>query len=482
MLFNSIEFLFFFPLVTLLYFLLPYKCRWALLLLASCVFYIFFKVIYILILFFTIIVDYFAGILIEQAKSKKRKKLFLLMSLIANIGVLSVFKYYNFFNGNITGLLHFLGYHNPIPYLNILLPIGLSFHTFQAMSYTIEVYRGHKAERNLGIYALYVMFYPQLVAGPIERPQNIIYQFYEKHKFNYEDARDGLLQMLWGFIKKCVIADRLALIVNPIFHNVYDYSGAPLLIASVFFTFQVYCDFSGYSDIAIGAARVMGFRLMKNFDRPLASKSITEVWRRWHISLSSWIHDYLFTPLAVSFRNLGLLGLILASTVSFTLIGLWHGASWNFVFYGFLQSIFICYELVTKKIRKSISRKVPSSIYKSLSILITFSAFCFSNIFFRAKTFNDAVFVIKHLFIQNGKIFDLLGAFTGVGISAGIIELSFLFIILLIIIEFFNFEFHLVTLLKRQPLLVRWSVYYSAIVFLALFGVFEDRQFIYFQF
>jgi alginate O-acetyltransferase complex protein AlgI len=239
MLFNSWEFLIFFPIVTLLYFLLPQKYRWVMLLLASCFFYIFFKAIYILILFFTIIVDYAAGILIEKAENKRKKRLFLIMSLVANIGVLAIFKYYNFINGNVSGLVRVLGYTNPIPYMKILLPIGLSFHTFQAMSYTIEVYRGNfKAERHLGIYSLYVMFYPQLVAGPIERPQNIIHQFYEKHEFNYEDAKFGLLQMLWGFIKKCVIADRLALVVSPVFADVHHYSGAPLIWLRSFLLFR----------------------------------------------------------------------------------------------------------------------------------------------------------------------------------------------------------------------------------------------------
>jgi alginate O-acetyltransferase complex protein AlgI len=398
MLFNSFEFLLFFPIVTLLYFLVPHKYRWSLLLLASCIFYIFFKVIYILILFFTIIIDYWAGLLIEKSETPRKKKMFLVMSLVANIGVLAVFKYYNFLNGNLSGLIGLFGRTNPIPYLHILLPIGLSFHTFQAMSYTIEVYRGNQnAERNLGIYSLYVMFYPQLVAGPIERPQHIIHQFYEKHEFNYEEAKNGLLQMLWGFIKKCVIADRLALIVSPVFGHVHTHSGASFIVASVLFTFQVYCDFSGYSDIALGAARVMGFRLMKNFDRPLSAATISELWRRWHISLSSWIHDYLFSPLIIRFREAGTWGIIFATVLTFSLIGLWHGASWNFVFYGFLQSVFICYEFLTKKQRKYISQKMPALLYSRLSIFLTFSVFTLSNIFFRANSFSDAVYIIRHL-------------------------------------------------------------------------------------
>ena len=258
MLFNSFQFVFFFIAITLLYFILPHKYRWFLLLAGSCYFYMAFVPIYILILGFTIVIDYFAGIFLEDA-SGKRKKWFLVASLFANIGVLAVFKYYNFLNENLTILLSGLGKSNPIPYLSILLPIGLSFHTFQAMSYTIEVYRGHqKAERNFGIYALYVMFYPQLVAGPIERPQNLLHQFYEKHSFEIDRVVSGLKIILWGFFKKLVIADRLALYVNAAYNNADHHSGQTLILATIFFAFQIYCDFSGYSDIAIGSARLTG--------------------------------------------------------------------------------------------------------------------------------------------------------------------------------------------------------------------------------
>ncbi len=230
MLFNSLQFCAFFIVVSALYFLLPHKYRWFLLLMASCYFYMVFVPVYILILGFTIVIDYFAGIYIEQSGGKKRK-LFLIASLIANIGVLAVFKYYNFINDNITALVHGVGWTNPIPYLSILLPVGLSFHTFQAMSYTIEVYRGNqKAERHFGIYSLYVMFYPQLVAGPIERPQNLLHQFYEKHSFEYQRVSDGLKMMLWGLFKKLVIADRLAIYVNSVYGNPDLHSGISLLL------------------------------------------------------------------------------------------------------------------------------------------------------------------------------------------------------------------------------------------------------------
>ncbi|MBP6732540.1 MAG: MBOAT family protein, partial [Chitinophagales bacterium] len=276
MLFNSLPFLIFFPVVTVLYFLLPYKRRILMLLAASCFFYMFFKPVYILILFFTIIIDYYAGILIENATGPRRK-FYLSWSLVANVAVLAIFKYFNFINGNIEVMLNSFGVANPIPYLQILLPIGLSFHTFQAMSYTIEVYRGNqKSERNFLTYALYVMYYPQLVAGPIERPQNVLHQFYEEHNFDYNRTISGLKQMLWGLFKKMVVADRLAMFVDVVFNDPNNYHGFPVIWAILFFTFQIYCDFSGYSDIALGASRIMGINLMVNFNLPYISTSIKE--------------------------------------------------------------------------------------------------------------------------------------------------------------------------------------------------------------
>jgi alginate O-acetyltransferase complex protein AlgI len=390
-LFNSIEFLIFFPVVTILYFVLPHKYRWFMLLVASCIFYAFFKAIYLLILVFTIIIDYYAGIWIEQAETKRKKKRFLVLSLIANIGVLAVFKYYNFLNSNIEGILSFFGYHNPVPYLKILLPIGLSFHTFQAMSYTIEIYRGNqKAEKHFGIYALYVMYYPQLVAGPIERPQNVLHQYHEKHSFDFDNVVKGLNMMAWGFFKKIVVADRLAVYVNEVYKDIPNATSASALIAVIFFSIQIYCDFSGYSNIAIGASKVMGIDLMANFDRPFLSRNITEFWRRWHISLSTWFNDYLYTPLAINMRNLGKLAIALALFITFFISGLWHGAGWTFIVYGCIHGIALIYEFLTKKLRKRAAKKIPSIIYDNVSILLTFCFVSFSWIFFRSPTFDHA--------------------------------------------------------------------------------------------
>jgi len=249
--------------------------------------------------------------------------------------------------------------------MHIILPIGLSFHTFQAMSYTIEVYRrNQKAERHFGIYALYVMFYPQLVAGPIERPQNLLHQFREEHHFDYTRVTSGLKLMLWGMFKKVVIADNLSTFVTQVYDSPHNFSGLPLIVATLFFSIQLYCDFSGYSDIAVGSAQVMGFTLMKNFDRPFFSASISELWRRWHISLSTWLRDYLYTPISVVTRNWEKWGIVFSLIVTFVLAGLWHGADWKFVVFGFLHGIALAYEFLTRKTRKKISKKVPSYIYQ----------------------------------------------------------------------------------------------------------------------
>lgn len=395
MLFNSIEFLFFFIAVTALYFILPYKWRWLLLLSASCFFYMYFKPIYILILAFTIVIDYWAGILIENEQDQTRKKRFLIISLVSNIGVLAVFKYYNFLNANITVLSDFLHINNKIPYLHILLPIGLSFHTFQAMSYTFEVYYGRqKAERHFGIYALYVMFYPQLVAGPIERPQNILHQFHEKKRFIYADAVAGLNLIAYGLFKKIVVADRLAIYVNQVYSDLSNASSVSVFLAAVFFSFQIYCDFSGYSDIARGTAKVMGYDLMLNFNRPYSATSIGEFWSKWHISLSTWFRDYLYIPLGGNrvskwkwLRNLAIV---------FLLSGLWHGANWTFLIWGALHASYLIFAILTEQQRSKMSL-LPASVKRIWDQLVVFVLVTFAWIFFRAETFTKAEAVLNKL-------------------------------------------------------------------------------------
>ncbi len=478
MLFNSLHFVFFFIVISIAYYKIPHSARWMLLLAASCYFYMAFIPIFILILVFTIIIDYLAGIFIEKEHGK-RKKFFLICSLVANIGVLAVFKYYNFLNENITFLIQGFHLSNPVPYLSIILPIGLSFHTFQAMSYTIEVYRGNqKAEKHFGIYALYVMFYPQLVAGPIERPQNILHQLKKPVSFDEERFTSGLQIMVWGFFKKVVIADRLAVLVNIVYANPSQYSGLTNAVAALFFSFQIYCDFSGYSDIAIGAAKTLGIDLMKNFNRPYLSKSITEFWQRWHISLSSWFRDYLYIPLGGNRK--GKFSAMRNMFIVFLLSGLWHGANWTFVIWGSIHGILVLFERITN-IHKI---KTNNRIVSFLRIGVTFFFVSCAWVFFRAESFGDAISVFKSI-IMNFHI-------NKISIGECILLLtndnsSFSHFLVCIFVTALMILIEIRTSITFKPVLSGNSkyqfVFYSCIVFLIMFlGYFKSNAFIYFQF
>jgi alginate O-acetyltransferase complex protein AlgI len=480
MLFNSFHFLLYFIVVTALYFAVPYKCRWMLLLSGSCYFYMAFVPLYILILGFTIIIDYIAAIYIEDAIGRRRK-LFLIFSIIANVGVLCVFKYYNFINTNFSFLLQNFGLPNPIPYLHILLPIGLSFHTFQAMSYTIEVYRGHqKAERHFGIYSLYVMFYPQLVAGPIERPQNLLHQFREKYDFDYDRVTSGLRLMLWGLFKKIVIADRLAIVVDRVYDHPGDYSSHSLIIATIFFAFEIFCDFSGYSDIAIGTARVMGFKLMTNFNAPYQAKTISEFWSRWHISLSTWFKDYLYIPLGGN--RVTIPRWYLNLFIVFLISGLWHGAQWTFIIWGSLHGFYLVFALITKQGREKINSSLFLNRIPFLAQLSTFFFVALAWIFFRAKDVETAFFIVKKIIVEAPDFMTGKFKFQPLGLSKGNLVLCVLLILLLETVHYLQRNNNLSSIFLRQPIYLRWLVYYGTVLTIIFFGVFEQRQFIYFQF
>jgi D-alanyl-lipoteichoic acid acyltransferase DltB (MBOAT superfamily) len=450
------------------------------LLAASCIFYMAFIPKYILILAFTIIIDYIAGIMIEKAAGRKRK-IFLVVSIISNVGILAFFKYYNFFIDNISDIFHFLDLNAAIPALKIILPIGLSFHTFQAMSYTIEVYMGRqKAEKNFGVYALYVMFFPQLVAGPIERPQNLLHQFYEKHDFNYNNAVSGLRMMLWGFFLKIVVADRLAIFVNDIYNHAANYSGLPLLLSTYFFAFQIYGDFAGYSFIAIGAAKVMGFKLMDNFKRPYFSQSISEFWKRWHISLSSWFKDYLYIPMGGNRvkKSRWLMNLFIVFLVS----GFWHGAGWNFIIWGSLHGFYLIFSILTENFRNSFVgfiklTKFPK-LHKAIKILITFNLVSFSWIFFRANSLSDAMHIITHLFSGFLSAYNYL---IQISILKDIL-LGLFAVLFMEMIHIIQEKISITQFINNKHMAIRWAIYFIMIFGILLFGVFEEMPFIYFQF
>jgi D-alanyl-lipoteichoic acid acyltransferase DltB (MBOAT superfamily) len=375
--------------VALYFFVVPLKWRWLLLLTASCYFYMAFIPEYILILALTIVVDYYAGIKIEESRGRA-KKIYLWSSIVVTCLILFFFKYLEFVWQTGNDIREFFGVAvtaDERAKFGFFLPIGLSFHTFQSLSYVIEVYWGkQKAERHFGIYSLYVLFFPQLVAGPIERPQNLLGQFRVKQNFVVSRVSSGLRLMLWGMFQKTVVADRLAMPVDFVYDSIHRAPPDAIFLASVFFAFQIYADFQGYTNIARGAARVLGFELMKNFNRPYASASVTEFWRRWHISLSTWFRDYVYVPLGGSqsggprnFFNLML---------TFTISGLWHGANWTYVIWGAINGLFVALE-------RLVPIRVPG--LKPVKILYAFSAVLLGWVFFRAKSVGDAVFAVKNL-------------------------------------------------------------------------------------
>jgi D-alanyl-lipoteichoic acid acyltransferase DltB (MBOAT superfamily) len=489
MLFNSIAFLVFFVVVVTSYYVLPHRWRWPLLLTASCCFYMAFVPVYILILAFTIGVDYCAGILIERSHGPTRKR-WLTLSVIANMGVLCFFKYYAFLTDNIEVLVRSIGWtHYAIPDLGIILPIGLSFHTFQSLSYTIEVYYGRqKAERHIGIFSLYVMFFPQLVAGPIERPENLLRQLHTKIGFNASQLASGLRLMAWGFFKKIMIADRVAVIVDHVYNTPHQHDGPALIIATFFFAIQIYCDFSGYTDIAIGAARCLGIDLMRNFRTPYYSANVSEFWRRWHISLSTWFRDYLYIPLGgnrvVKWRwyyNL---------MITFVLSGLWHGAAWTYIIWGGLHGFYLIFAIVTGRWRGKVGGmlgldRVPR-LNHAMQVLTTFILVDFAWIFFRANTVQDAFHVAGHLFTGLDGFFAKGGLTywsTTLGVARIQMILALLSIAVMELVQRIDLHRGAPQWVALRPPWQRWALYTGLVASIIFFGnYYQTTQFIYFQF
>jgi D-alanyl-lipoteichoic acid acyltransferase DltB (MBOAT superfamily) len=479
MIFNSLHFLVFFSIILAAYYSVAHRFRWPLLLLASCYFYMVFIPKYILILFALILIDYAAGILIEGSAGTRRRTM-LVISLAANIGMLAFYKYFNFLNDNLTVLLSALHLGNPASNLDILLPIGLSFHTFQSMSYTIEVYRGNqRAERHLGYYALYVLFFPQLVAGPIERPQNLLHQFRKETVFDHDRVTDGLKLMLWGFFKKVVIADRLTVLVDRVYSSPGAHNGSALALATYFFAFQIYCDFSGYSDIAIGAAQTLGVGLMNNFNRPYYSKSISEFWKRWHISLSTWFKDYLYIPLGGN--RTGRSRWYFNLFVTFLISGLWHGANWTYLLWGAIHGTYLVFAIATKDFRERIGRwtglAARPEARKFFQVFVTFHLAAFAWIAFRARSVSDASLVAR-------KILDFRAwrAPTDLGLGRGEILLALGTIAFMEAVHLMERHRNVRHLLKEKPAAVRGLVYAGLVLSILFFGKFTSHSFIYFQF
>ena len=486
MLFNSLAFLLFFPVTTSIYFALPHRARWAWLLACSMFFYACFIPKYLLVLFIVIGIDYVAGIGIEGSSGRRRKVL-LGLSLGANLGILAAFKYFDFFADNLHVLATTLQWNYSLETLGWALPIGLSFHTFQSMAYTIEVYRGRfPAERHLGIFALYVLFYPQLVAGPIERPGHLLPQFRVKQTFDMDRTAGGLRLMLWGLFKKIVIADRMALIVDLVYKNPADFGGGWVIVATWLFAIQIYCDFSGYTDVAIGAARVLGINLCTNFERPYESASVGEFWRRWHISLSTWFRDYVYlplggnrVPLATWCRNVALV---------FVLSGLWHGANWTFVIWGALHGFYLIAGRLTQPLRERVAAGIGLARHPSLrrvvGVVVTFQLVSFAWLFFRATSLDNARLLlsrIPHAPVFEAPSMDAIARLLTIS-RDGHLAIAAALIMFLVSVEFAASRDDASARWARVPVWLRWPAYDALILLMLWMGDLGARSFIYFQF
>lgn len=483
MLFNSLSFAIFLPIVFTLFWIVPNKFRWIILLVSSYYFYMSWNAKYVFLILITTVISYVAGLILEKSQSIKIKKATLIMSLVVCLGILFVFKYFNFFLDTITRIFSLFAIQlHPIT-LKLLLPVGISFYTFQTLSYVIDVYRGNvKAEHHFGKYATFVSFFPQLVAGPIERSSNLLPQMSKEYKFSYEQASYGIKMVAWGLFKKMVVADMLAIYVDTVYNNAKEYSGFATIIAMCFFSIQIYCDFSGYSDIAIGVAKMFNIDLMTNFRSPYYSCSVKEFWSKWHISLSTWFRDYVYIPLGGN--RCSKPRYCFNILVTFLISGLWHGANITFILWGAMHGFVQMLETLFIK-KKSVRNAQPKLSFRWIvSVAVVFIFCTITWVFFRAATISDALYILGH-------------AFTGIGnfpqyIISGFRSLSIdtieaikigLPIIVLAVFDYFNLKTDCIKVISSKPVVVRWIVYIALIIFAYMFKpVHSGGEFIYFQF
>jgi alginate O-acetyltransferase complex protein AlgI len=485
MLFNSIDFAVFLPILFVLYWFVMnknLKLQNILIVIASYIFYGWWDWRFLSLIIFSTIVDYSIGVILSKEERAKKRKILLWTSIVVNLGFLGFFKYYNFFLDNFISAFSFFGSEISTSSLNIILPVGISFYTFQTLSYTIDVYRGKlEPTKDFIAFMAFVCFFPQLVAGPIERASNLLPQFYKKRKLLFINVQFGVIRILWGLFKKVVIADRLAITVNTVFNSPSDFGGIHYIIATILFAFQIYCDFSGYSDIAIGTARMFGFKLMENFRSPYLSKSLSEFWGRWHISLSTWFRDYLYIPLGgnrvkkhLVFRNL---------MIVFVVSGFWHGANWTFIIWGFLHGIILILENIFKVTETQLKRKETAfNVY--VKTFFTFCIVCIAWIFFRANSISDAFYIISNLFDFSIPLNDSLRGMS-LYINNPLWKFigNFILILILIFVEILiqKNRINEISIIQKNPV-IRWTLYTVLILNILIFGYFKVNQFIYFQF
>lgn len=498
MLFNSAEFLIFFPISALVYFAIPHKVRYLWLLACSYYFYMCWNPSYALLMLFSTVITYLCSLALDRAdriqgdesRRVRAKKICIALSFIANLGVLAYFKYANFLVDNLNALLAHIHVVYRAPAVDVLLPVGISFYTFQALGYTMDVYRGEiRAERNFLKYALFVSFFPQLVAGPIERSKNLLRQFDEVHKLKFENLRSGFILMLWGYFLKLVLSDRIAIFVDAVYGDPAVYHGWYLIVASVLFAFQIYCDFAGYSVIAKGAAEMMGFRLMDNFNAPYYARSVAEFWRRWHISLSGWFRDYLYIPLGGSRR--GRMRKYLNLLIVFFVSGLWHGAQWAFVAWGVLNGLYQILGELLKPVRNRVVSLMrlnrDTFSHKLFNVVATFILIDISWVFFRARDISTAFDLFRSMLTADNFYILFNDSLFKAGLDAKNFLVMLLAIGVLMIADFFKYRgIEVRKALCRQELWFRWMFLIAATVFIVVFGVwgsgFSEAAFIYFQF
>lgn len=477
MLFNSPEFFLFFLVTVLIWFVVTNGTRWVVLLSASYFFYMSWNPGYVLILISCTLVTYFTALWMEQLPQKKHRKLCLLASITANLVFLCFFKYFNFLNESICRVFAFANVTYQLPHLEIIVPIGISFYALQALSYSMDVYWGkQKAEGHLGIFALYLAFFPKLISGPIERGTHLLPQLRKKYNLDWDRISSGANLFLWGILKKVVIADRLAIYVDMVFSRPQDFSGQTLILASWFFTLQIYCDFSAYTDIAIGCGRILGIELVQNFKFPYFARSVQDFWRRWHISLTTWFRDYLYIPLGGN--RVGRDRWRYNILVVFLLSGLWHGASWTFVFWGALHGFYYLFGKATAPARSRFRKTLGlgGAIAAVWQVLLTFNLVAIAWVFFRAKNFQDAFYVITHMFVDLSAPLRLGPSAFTTGVTAVLVSLF----VLLELLRYLNL-LRLIRIPISIPFALKCPAYSMALVTIFLFGV-NGNEFIYFHF
>jgi alginate O-acetyltransferase complex protein AlgI len=479
MLFGTLEIWLILPLAILMYYFLPHKYRWSILLIGSMLYLGYYSIPFLIYATVYALANYFFGrILFDQSDEKKRKRLYLIF-IIINVGQLLVFKYLDFITQNLNIVAGSIT-DNKIPYLNLLVPIGISYYTFQCIGYIVNVYRKvEKPEKHIGYFIIYNLFFPKILSGPIERSEKFLPQLRNPKPFSPEVFKYGLKLILYGVAKKLIIAERLAVIVNNVYGNIDHYTGISLVIVMFIQAIYIYTDFSGYTDIALGIANLFGISLTDNFNRPFFSTNVTNFWRRWHISLSTWCNDYIFKTIIFKRRKWGIKAAVYGVFVTFFIIGLWHGPMWTYVILGILQGIAINYEYFFKRKRLEIGSKIGKFWNDTLSRIITYMFFCFSLIFFFSHSLADSLYFVGHLFDFNNFVF--------VGNNLGL-EIENVIIVSVAIVIVFAVEvleergIRIMEVIYKRPLWIRWSLYYIFILIIILYGQFATTNFIYFKF